>query len=46
MSPELSMLLITILVFGAVTIAVFAFGQFVAAQIRVHRRVMAQRQDD
>ncbi len=45
MAPELSLLLITILAFGAVAIAVFAFGQFVAAQIRVHRRVTAQRQD-
>src|SRR5262245_61625900 len=44
MSPDLSSLLITILAFGAVAITVFAIGQFVAVQIRVHQRVAAQGQ--
>ena len=42
MSQELSFLLITILAFGAVAIGVFAIGQFIAVQIRVHQRVAAQ----
>jgi tight adherence protein C len=42
MSPDLSSLLIPILAFGAVAITVFAIGQFVAVQIRVHQRVAAQ----
>jgi tight adherence protein C len=45
MSSELSLLLITILAFGAVAIGVFAIGQFVAVQIRVHQRVAAQGRD-
>jgi len=45
MSPELSIHLITILAFGAVAIGVFAIGQFLAVQIRVHQRVAAQGQD-
>jgi tight adherence protein C len=44
MSPDLSSLLIAILAFGAVAITVFAIGQFVAVQIRVHQRVAAQGQ--
>ena len=38
MSQELSILLITILAFGAVAVGVFVIGQFVAVQIRVHQR--------
>ena len=45
MSQELSIHLITILAFGAVAIGVFAIGQFLAVQIRVHQRVAAQGQD-
>jgi len=45
MSQELSFLLITILAFGAVAIGVFAIGQFIAVQIRVHQRVAAQGRD-
>jgi tight adherence protein C len=45
MSQELSFLLITILAFGAVAIGVFAIGQFIAVQIRVHQRVTAQGRD-
>jgi tight adherence protein C len=44
MSPDFSSLLITILAFGAVAITVFAIGQFIAVQIRVHQRVTAQGQ--
>jgi tight adherence protein C len=42
MSPELSVLLITLLAFGAVGIGVFVIGQFIAVQIRVHHRFAAQ----
>src|SRR5215510_3959082 len=42
MSPELSILLITILAFGAVAIGVFVIGQFIAVQIRVRQRVAMQ----
>src|SRR6266481_8898971 len=42
MSQELSILLITILAFGAVATAVFVIGQFIAVQIRVHQRVAMQ----
>jgi tight adherence protein C len=45
MSQELLFLLITILTFGAVAIGVFAIGQFIAVQIRVHQRVTAQGRD-
>ena len=45
MSQELSVHLITILAFGAVAIGVYAIGQFLAVQIRVHQRVAAQSQD-
>jgi tight adherence protein C len=45
MSPELASLFITILAFGAVAIGVFAIGQFVAVQIRVHQRVAAHGRD-
>src|SRR6516165_7374669 len=45
MPQELSIHLITILAFGAVAIGVFAIGQFLAVQIRVHQRVAAQGQD-
>jgi tight adherence protein C len=45
MSQDLSFLLITILAFGAVAIGVFAIGQFIAVQIRVHQRVAAQGRD-
>jgi tight adherence protein C len=45
MSQELSFLLIMILAFGAVAIGVFAIGQFIAVQIRVHQRVAAQGRD-
>ena len=45
MSQELSIHLITILAFGAVAIGVFAIGQFLAVQIRIHQRVAAQGQD-
>jgi len=45
MSQELLILLITILAFGAVAIGVFAIGQFIAVQIRVHQRVTAQGRD-
>jgi tight adherence protein C len=39
MSPDLPALLISALVFGAVAIAVFVIGQFIAVQTRVRRRV-------
>jgi tight adherence protein C len=39
MSADLAVVLITVLVFGAVAIAVFVVAQFTAVQIRVHRRV-------
>ena len=42
MSQELSILLITILAFGAVAVGVFVIGQFIAVQIRVHQRVAMQ----
>src|SRR5437016_9645466 len=42
MSQELSILLITVLAFGAVATAVFVIGQFIAVQIRVHQRVAMQ----
>ena len=42
MSQELSILLITVLAFGAVAIGVFVIGQFIAVQIRVHQRVAMQ----
>ncbi len=45
MSQELSVQLITILAFGAVAIGVYAIGQFLSVQIRVHQRVAAQSQD-
>src|SRR6516165_5173784 len=45
MSRELLIPLITILAFGAVAIGVFAIGQFIAVQIRVHQRVTAQGRD-
>jgi tight adherence protein C len=45
MSQELSIQLITILAFGAVAIGVYAIGQFLSVQIRVHQRVAAQGQD-
>jgi len=45
MSQEHLILLITILAFGAVAIGVFAIGQFIAVQIRVHQRVTAQGRD-
>jgi tight adherence protein C len=45
MPQELLFLLITILAFGAVAIGVFAIGQFIAVQIRVHQRVAAQGRD-
>ena len=45
MSQELLILLITFLAFGAVAIGVFAIGQFIAVQIRVHQRVAAQGRD-
>jgi tight adherence protein C len=45
MSPELASLLITILAFGAVTIGVFAIGQFVAVQLRVRQRIEAKGRD-
>jgi tight adherence protein C len=45
MSQELAVHLITFLAFGAVAIGVFAIGQFLAVQIRVHHRVAAQSQD-
>jgi len=45
MSQELLILLITILAFGAVAIGVFAIGQFIAVQIRVHQRITAQGRD-
>ena len=45
MSPELALLLITILAFGAVATGVFVIGQFVAVQIRMHQRAVAQRRD-
>ncbi len=45
MAADLSAVLITVLVFGAVAIAVFVIGQFAAVQIRVRRRVAAHAQD-
>src|SRR5258707_15749599 len=42
MSQELSILLITVLAFGAVATAVFVIGQFIAVQIRVHQRMAMQ----
>src|SRR5262249_60489373 len=45
MSQERLLLLITILAFGSVAIGVFAIGQFIAVQIRVHQRVTAQGRD-
>jgi tight adherence protein C len=45
MSQELSVHLITFLAFGAVAIGVYAIGQFLAVQIRVHQRIAAQGQD-
>jgi tight adherence protein C len=45
MSQELLFLLVTILAFGAVAIGVFAIGQFIAVQIRVHQRIAAQGRD-
>jgi tight adherence protein C len=42
MSQELSILLITMLAFGAVAIGVFVIGQLIAVQIRVHQRVAMQ----
>src|SRR5215471_750900 len=42
MSQELSILLITVLAFGAVATAVFVLGQFIAVQFRVHQRVAMQ----
>src|SRR5262245_36280717 len=42
MSRELSILLITVLAFGAVATAVFGIGQFIAVQIRVHQRMAMQ----
>src|SRR5262252_7374622 len=45
MSPELSILLITILAFGAVAIGVYAIAQMLAVQVRVQQRVAAQRSE-
>src|SRR5229473_1697870 len=45
MPADLSALLITFLVFGAVAIAVFVIGQFIAVQTRVRRRVAAHAAD-
>jgi len=45
MAADLSAVLITVLVFGAVAIAVFVIGQFAAVQIRVRRRVAAHAPD-
>ena len=45
MSADLATLLITILIFGAVAIAVFVIAQFAAVQIRVRRRVAVHAQD-
>jgi tight adherence protein C len=45
MSADLAVVLITVLVFGAVAIAVFLIAQFAAVQIRVRRRVAVHAQD-
>src|SRR5262245_46442440 len=45
MSQELSVELITILAFGAVAIGVYAIGQLLSVQVRVHQRVATQGQD-
>jgi tight adherence protein C len=45
MAADLSAVLITVLVFGAVAIAVFVVGQFAAVQVRVRRRVAAHAPD-
>jgi tight adherence protein C len=45
MSADLAAVLITVLVFGAVAIAVFVIAQFAAVQIRVRRRVAGHAQD-
>ncbi len=45
MPADLSAVLITFLVFGAVAIAVFVIGQFIAVQTRVRRRVAAHAAD-
>src|SRR6201982_3572828 len=42
MSQELSILLITVLAFGAVATAVFVIGQLIVVQVRVHQRVAMQ----
>src|SRR5262245_52196999 len=42
MSQELSILLMTVLAFGAVATAVFVIGQLSVVQIRVHQRVAMQ----
>jgi tight adherence protein C len=46
MLTDLPVALITVLVFGAVAIAVFVVGQIAAVQFRVRRRVAVQAQDD
>src|SRR5436190_18996797 len=45
MFTDLSVVLITVLVFGAVAIAVFAIGQIASVQILIRRRVAVQAQD-
>jgi tight adherence protein C len=45
MSADLAVVLITVLVFGAVAIAVFLIAQFATVQIRVRRRVAVHAQD-
>jgi len=45
MLTDLSVVLITVLVFGAVAILVFVVGQIAAMQIRVRRRVAVHAQD-
>jgi len=45
MPPELSILLIPILAFGAVAIGAYAIAQMLAVQVRVQQRVAAQRSE-
>src|SRR5262249_32210404 len=45
MSADLAVVLITVLVFGGVSIAVFVVAQLAAVQFRVRRRVAAHAQD-
>src|SRR5262249_33912735 len=45
MTPDLAVILITVLVFGAVAIVVFVAAQFATVHMRVRRRVAVQARD-